>query len=328
MDERGGAPIIHKRKPKSGLYQGEYNTDGIPVCECAEPREYLFTNPANGVHHYGRGPDCRSDGEDSLCYITFWEYCVMALTVVNWNVEWAKPRGWKIRPEILRRIGRHSPEVVCLTEAYMGFLADGGHAISSQEDYGYAITADKRKVLLWSKEPWKQVDDLGSEALPPGRFVSGTTNTSLGDITVVGVCIPWPGSRTEKHRELERKGRWEDHEQYLCHLELILRDMLIGAHGNRLMVMGDFNQVMGPGRGLHAPDSLHARLKKAFPPGMTIVSSQLEFKGRGAIDHIALSEDLAVESIDAISDEYGGAKLSDHFGVVAKLRESQTVCSN
>ena len=72
VDERGGAPIIHKRKPKSGLHQGEYTTDGIPVCECGEVREYLFTNPANGVHHYGRAPDCRSDDEDSLCYTTFW----------------------------------------------------------------------------------------------------------------------------------------------------------------------------------------------------------------------------------------------------------------
>ena len=72
VDERGGAPIIHKRKPKSGLHQGKYNTDGIPVCECGEPREYLFTNPANGVHHYRRAPDCRSDDEDSLCYMTFW----------------------------------------------------------------------------------------------------------------------------------------------------------------------------------------------------------------------------------------------------------------
>ena len=33
VDERGAAPIIHKRKPQSGLHQGEYTTDGIPVCE-------------------------------------------------------------------------------------------------------------------------------------------------------------------------------------------------------------------------------------------------------------------------------------------------------
>ena len=72
VDERGAAPVIHKRNPQSGLHGGEYTTDGIPVCECGEERDYLFTNPANGVYHYGRAPDCRSEDEDALCYMTFW----------------------------------------------------------------------------------------------------------------------------------------------------------------------------------------------------------------------------------------------------------------
>ena len=251
----------------------------------------------------------------------------MAMTLVNWNIEWAKPGGWKIRPEILRRIGSHSPEIVCLTEAYRGFLADGGCAISSQEDYGYAITEGRRKVLLWSKEPWERVNDLGSEFLPPGRFVSGTTSSSLGELTVVGVCIPWPGSRTEKRRGPERREGWEDHEQYLKYLGSILQDMLMRARGNRLIVMGDFNQVMGPGRGLHAPDRLRAMLDSVFPSAMKVVTSELEFQGRGATDHIALSEDMIAKSIDAISDEYGATRLSDHFGVVGSVIDSQAICS-
>ena len=63
--------MIHKRKPKSGLHQGEYTTDGIPVCECGEAREYAFTNSASGVHYYGRAPDCRSEDENSLCFMSF-----------------------------------------------------------------------------------------------------------------------------------------------------------------------------------------------------------------------------------------------------------------
>ena len=42
-------------------------------------------------------------------------------------------------------------------------------------------------------QPWERVDDLGVDSLPPGRFVSGVTRTSLGELTVVGVCIPWFG---------------------------------------------------------------------------------------------------------------------------------------
>ena len=70
VDERAGAPIIHKRKPQSGLRQGEYTTDGIPVCECGEPREYAFTNPTTGVHYYGEVPDCRSEDNNSLCFMS------------------------------------------------------------------------------------------------------------------------------------------------------------------------------------------------------------------------------------------------------------------
>ncbi|MXY22661.1 MAG: transposase [Dehalococcoidia bacterium] len=70
VDERGGAPIIHKRKPQSGLHQGEYTADGIPVCECGEPREYAFTNPTTGVHYYGEVPDCRSEDNNSLCFMS------------------------------------------------------------------------------------------------------------------------------------------------------------------------------------------------------------------------------------------------------------------
>ncbi len=70
VDERGAAPIIHKRKPKNGLHRGEYTTDGIPVCECGEEREYIFTNSASGVHYYGRAPDCRSEDGNSLCFMS------------------------------------------------------------------------------------------------------------------------------------------------------------------------------------------------------------------------------------------------------------------
>ena len=70
VDKHGGSPIIHKRKPKSGLHQGEYTTDGIPMCECGEVREYAFTSPATGVHYYGGAPKCRSEDENSLCFMS------------------------------------------------------------------------------------------------------------------------------------------------------------------------------------------------------------------------------------------------------------------
>ena len=237
----------------------------------------------------------------------------MPLTLINWNVEWATPRAPRC-DEILRRIHRCAPEVVCLTETHASLLSrQQGHTICAQPDYGYGTMKERRKVMLWSRDPWEQVDDLGSETLPPGRFVSGVTRTSVGEVTVIGVCIPWSGSRTESRRGLERRARWEDHRQYLAGL----REVLLRGPAQRTITMGDFNQIVGPGS--RAPRELRSSLREAFPPSMDIVTRELTFQGRGSIDHIALSEHLSVESLDAISNLHEERKLSDHFGVVAEV---------
>ena len=114
------------------------------------------------------------------------------MKIVNWNVEWATPRS-KRSAEILDRINQHAPDIVCLTETHHKLLGDG-HPISSRPDYGYGIQESRRKVLLWSREPREVVDDIGDARMPPGRFISGVTRTSVGEVSVVGLCIPWPGS--------------------------------------------------------------------------------------------------------------------------------------
>ena len=234
----------------------------------------------------------------------------MSLRLVNWNVEWATP-GSRRRPEILKRIDEQFPEVVCLTETHIGLMPPGGHTIYSQPDYGHAIKEGRRKVLLWSREPWKNVDDVGIDSMPPGRFVAGVTQASVGEVTVVGICIPW--SRSRVRRSGVKRKMWEDHEQYLDGLA----DVLEQTQTKRLIVMGDFNQRLGQGGGV--PTKLRTALQRAIPPRMTIATSALGFQGRRSIDHIALSEDLTAESLGVISNIDGASKLSDHFGVVAGL---------
>ena len=230
----------------------------------------------------------------------------MSLRVVTWNVEWVTPSSRRTA-EVLSRIDRHVPEVVCLTETHAGLLSPNGQTICSRTDYGYTIKEDRRKVMLWSREPWEQVDDVGIDSMPPGRFVSGVTQTSLGALTVVGVCIPWFGSRTEPRRKLERKMRWEDHEQYLAGLT----EVLAGAPAKRLIVTGDFNQIIGPGS--RAPPELQLALQRALPSTMTVATSALSFQGRRSIDHIASSDDLAVESLGVISNIHDGRKTVRPF---------------
>ena len=236
----------------------------------------------------------------------------MSLSVVTWNVEWATLRSRRT-PEILARIKTYAPEVVCLTESHADLLAADGHTICSQPDAGYGAKGARRKVVLWSVKPWEQVDCVGSDSLPPGRFVSGVTSTSLGPVKVVGVCIPWFGSRTEPRRGPERRKRWEDHERYLDGLAEVLGRF----PAERLIVMGDFNQVIGPGS--RAPGRLQSALQNAFPSGMTIATETLSFEGRRSIDHMALSDDLKAECVEAIGNFHEGRRLSDHFGIAASL---------
>ncbi|MYA19572.1 MAG: endonuclease/exonuclease/phosphatase family protein [Chloroflexi bacterium] len=237
----------------------------------------------------------------------------MSLRLVNWNVQWATPSPRSRRtPEILRRIDQHGPEVVCLTETHPGLLSPEGYAICSQADYGSGIREDRRKVVLWSMQPWENVDDLGDDSLPPGRFVSGVTRTSLGEVTVVGVCIPWSGSRTGARRAQPMR-RWQDHDHYLEGLTKVLGRV----SAQRLIVVGDFNQVIGPVG--TAGRKRQAALLGAFPASMTIATAAIGYEGRRTIDHIAISADLAAESLGVISHIHGARKLSDHFGVTAAL---------
>lgn len=241
----------------------------------------------------------------------------MSLSVINWNVEWGEPE-W-VRPIILQRILEHEPEVLCITEADDGFLKQcGGHTINPVDDFGPGRDGLKRKVLLWSRKPWKNVDQQGRSNLPPGRFISGKTETSIGDVTVFGVCIPFHNSRIGQGQK-----PWQDHEEYLVGLA----DILTNVNATPAIVVGDFNQQIGQRRYPYPPARHRVRplLAAAMEAGsLTIATASLGFRGsksaRRTIDHIAINHDLCAESLSVISNSKDKPQdLSDHFGVAATL---------
>ena len=235
------------------------------------------------------------------------------MKVVNWNVQWATLRSWSRRDEILTRIEQEAPDVVCLTESDLGLLAGmPGHTIHSRP-HGVKGIGNLRKVLLWSREPWENVDDSGIDSMPPGRFVSGVTRTPLGEVIVLGVCIPYRDARTKWTNDGVRRARWEDHRQYLASLPKLLE-----RHSSqRVIVMGDFNQQVGQNG--YAPAKIRAALREALPIRITIATAALGFGGRRVIDHVALSDDLSAQSLRLISRFHDLGTLSDHHGVVAEL---------
>ena len=237
----------------------------------------------------------------------------MPLKLLNWNVEWAEPK-WKA-DELQRRIAQHAADLICLTETDTARLAlpPDGHSICAQDNWGQPFRQGqegRRKVLLWSRAPWQAVDDVGHASLPPGRFVSGVTQTGVGEVTVIGVCIPWSRSRVGPR---SNRKTWQDHEEYLDGLAGLLKR----APKSRLVVVGDFNQRIG--QRSSTPLRLRAALQSTLGPNLSIATAGLGFQGRRTIDHIALSQDLAAESLGVISNLHQDGDLSDHFGVVAHL---------
>ncbi|MCY4555832.1 MAG: endonuclease/exonuclease/phosphatase family protein [Chloroflexi bacterium] len=244
----------------------------------------------------------------------------MSLSVVNWNVEWATPASAR-SPEILRRIESHNPDIVCLTETDLRLLAAwDGRVIAAGPEQGKLTANNRRKVALWSREGWADADELGNAELPPGRFISGSTETSIGRVTVIGVCIPYHNANVN----VGNKNRiaWQEHASYLRGLSMILKSRT----PTQLIMIGDFNQQLGQRRNPYPPLSqpvraeLQTTMLAGQPPGLTIITAGLGLRGRRAIDHIAVSGELSAASLGTLDNlTHDGAKLSDHFGVHALL---------
>jgi hypothetical protein len=235
------------------------------------------------------------------------------LKIVLWNIEWRRrntPAGCEIR----RRIDAHSPDIVCITEGHKEFLADSGHVISATANYGLDARSGRRKVMLWSRSKWAEVDDYGSAGLPGGRYVAAWTKTPVGRLQVMGVSIPWSFSNVF----LDSRDRqpWEDHCVYLHGLTALLPPAI--ARGPTV-VLGEFNQTIPRTR---APRAMSDLLAKSLPATLLISTAGIipEIE-RPSIDHLAHTHDLETVAVQAISNIWHDDKrLSDHFGLALELR--------
>ena len=223
---------------------------------------------------------------------------------LTWNLEWAAPASKRGRL-ILEQIATMDPDVVCYTEVVRTLIPDG-HRIEGEADYGYPNEGERRKVVLWSKHPWTDVDMKGDDGMPTGRFVSGTT----GGIRFVGVCIPW----RDVHVNTGRRDRkpWEDHLSYCDGLGRVL-----AGHAERetpTCVLGDYNQRIPR---VSQPENVAKALADAIPASFRIATEGMkDAEGHNLIDHFAVSPGLSIFITRIIPRFAGdGTKLSDHVGV-------------
>ena len=171
------------------------------------------------------------------------------MRIATWNLERKKPTSPNGAAAVdhLRSL---DPDVMVLTEARRSFPDAGGHMVWSRS-WG---SDDELKVLMWSAASWTDVDDFGSADLPAARFVAGTTETPIGPVRVMGVCISWHMANV-RHGDRNRRS-WEDHITYCGALRRLIeaRDPSLP-----LIVAGDYN---------HAVDGeLVSRITPVLEPG-------------------------------------------------------------
>lgn len=149
---------------------------------------------------------------------------------------------------------------------------------------GANATKDRRarKVIAWSRHPWRDTSVDGFE--PTGRFVTGITDTAVGPLRVVGVCIPFPMAHVATGRR--DRAPWEDHLTFLQGLD----DILDSWAGEQLVVTGDFNQRIPP----TPPTSAKAarRLRELLDRhGLNTITAGLH---ANLVDHLAVTSHLGL----------------------------------
>ncbi len=232
--------------------------------------------------------------------------------VGTWNTEWAKPGSPKGN-RVSEALAHPDCDILCVTEGYAEILPGGGHVVDAGSDWGYPFVEGRRKVLLWSKQPWSDIDPFGSDQMPGGRFVTGTTQTGAGPLVVIGACIPWADANV-KTGQRNRK-RWEDHERWLAGFSEVYRRRI----AEPTIVLGDFNQRIPRPAGSWVPKRVYALLRSAFEEFTFATAGVLAGAPAPglAIDHIAHTPDLVLNGDIAIWPRRSEVDkhLPDHFGV-------------
>ena len=232
----------------------------------------------------------------------------MSATILTWNLERKKinsPYG-KIA---IDHLFEQSPDVMAISETWTDFPTHNGFTIHAQHPKGHHA-ADERKILIWSKNPWTEVDDLGDKGLPIGRFISGVTKTPIGEIRVIGVCIPY--HMADVVYGTKDKKPWEQHITFLKILPSILK-----SYSRPVLIAGDFNQRIPRVR--YGNKIAAEEIDKAFKDYNLVTKGIIGNLSRAGIDHIAIDENLKTEKVWGWPNVIDEKRLSDYDGAGCKL---------
>ncbi|WP_308115459.1 MULTISPECIES: endonuclease/exonuclease/phosphatase family protein [unclassified Rhodococcus (in: high G+C Gram-positive bacteria)] len=228
-------------------------------------------------------------------------------TVATWNVEWATTRGRR-GATVRDRLARLTADILVVTEGRRGLLPDDGYTLDGG-DWGYAIEPDRRKVLAYSRQPFSDVIRIESGG-GAGRVVTALTDTPIGAVRLLAVCIPW--SRAHVSTGRRDAAPWSEHLACLDQIE----DLVNGFEASvPVIVAGDFNQKIPRAR---QPILVADRLAEVMTR-WTCHTAGTTDDGQ-LIDHIASNVDCV--ALRTWPGTTGDLRLSDHSGVVCELAQT------
>ncbi|MBK9295546.1 MAG: endonuclease/exonuclease/phosphatase family protein [Candidatus Microthrix sp.] len=229
----------------------------------------------------------------------------MPARILTWNLERTQPLRGRGSAAV-DHVFSLAPDIAVLTETRITFPKRGGHTLWSKPPRKPRHDADERTVLAWSRQPFSDVDHAGAPGLDTSRFVAATTETPIGPIRVLAVCIPWHMAEVTYPIDVKRRP-WELHLDYLA----ILADMIAGVTVPTIVV-GDFNQRIPRVR--YGNHRAAQALAAAFQPLQIVTEGVLKGVSRPGIDHIALSDHLQAQTVWGWPNQVDGRRLSDHDG--------------
>lgn len=233
------------------------------------------------------------------------------MKVVAWNLERKRPHT-PTGSAGVARIASEQPHIVVATEARVAhFESLGGHEVASQPPAGERFAPDERKLVMWSREPWRDIDQIGDPNLPAGRFVAATTATPLGDVRVIGICIPW--HMCDVNLGTRDRAVWEQHVRFL---ELV-EPLLAADAALPVIVAGDFNQRVPRASG--GRRDVAELLERVFAKHTIVTRGVPDGCAKQGLNHIVIDSRLVATDVHGWPNNDGGTRMSDHDAAVAEL---------
>jgi hypothetical protein len=238
------------------------------------------------------------------------------LTIATWNIEFTPPSS--ICGRAIRRVlSARYADIVVLTEAFADTIS-GGHVACSGGKYGYQADRKRHNVVLWSRMAFRNIDCFGSPDLPPDRFVAGTTETPIGAVRVLGICLPREDGNVNAGCGDRVPG--EDYVNYLAVLdELLHRDF----HSERLIIAGNWNRCRPAAR---LPLHVREAQRRTFRHVCVATAGALPLLSSVAIDDVAHTRDLATVNVACWPGyDADSTGLRHRSGVEVQLRAGDAV---